>query len=1388
MIMHTRMNNENNIESLNESLSIENLETILEQNKPFKQIETKVKKIKNLEKKVFNSFRSLEKLFETLKLERQRNSQEGVVDSKLEKFKNALLVWVEIRDLFNEVVKEEYVSKKNRTNLEKKFNKFNNLLNELRSPETESKSELQINVEAKSEAEQVQIEQIETEEEQTQEVVENEAENTVIDTVLSNDNVQPEETTASNENNEKTEPEEKDNEKIKGDESVLFEIIEKIEAIDQFNEVLEKCERACEKFNEKEKLLEALNELQVIYNSLKKDNSRENDIPSEKLVDLKNILLMWREMYFVVNTSFIYEKNKLSEDNKGKLNSFYEKFIRSLNTYKEKYGLNSEAEQTKSEQTNTLNEDSEQDTMQKTELEDSPTQVEHINSDEEDADSLPGSIFLDIKGYGWPNISDIEEDVFTDSETENGQDQEEATTQEEATVTETNESDDDTQQEEVKKGGFLGKIVDSVKSKVSGFFRREKGKSKEQSQEEQPQEEDGEQKSESEEGQEGIKVLTEEQREVLEEIFEEKKEKKKEEISKKEQALNNLREGLLIALRYYVNSNKVLRANKRNKFILGLFLKSVNESYIEAESLARTSKEKYDTELLKYINILKELIKLKGVISDEFNNFEKIIKDQITQEIEKFKQLVEQTKEKLNMDNNNKKLLEETLNKLIEYLTNNCSNDNKFIENLNNDVKTEKNKFITDFNKDGKAKIEEMREQEKREKIGEFLNLEQVKKLKEKFETSENVNIEEKIERILYNLINSGKTEEEVIEYFQKINELLKDEFVDNDFISEFNEFLKGKILEENKDEFYSQIKENIGEILIGTVISSLENGKEGEIDFSDLKTLVTNKIKEFYLAVKRVNKFLSDGVILVGSEGNIVNNLNLDKKQEEAGETSAEFEESTQIESKLKLLDSKKIGKGENIYNFFVGQNLKMKNGSAVLVREIKSDFIVVMEQNGNLIPIFHDEIKDKLQETPSLEMSKLSGSESKEQEKWDELLGSVRDKFIRQPSSPDIFWEYQDALKQYFEANQNSFDGDYNAFLGQEKAILEALGNKNFESVIENLKQSFAVAKEAMDNKARAENKRAEENSKRNKTNETQTSSKEKTVEKPTTLTSKSTASSSPANVSSGGGITRVEKQKNKELGKKFEFAGQEWNQVMSVYFVEENHKSTIIINEVKDDEISFRSSDGGVLKKMSVNEWNELISNTESFVNSSNFSLEEIVDQKDRSSETDAQEENYVASLFSEEDEDTNNSENEKSDGVKKVFIAVIKEIKVGKNPELKQIKDDLIKKLEDEKNEINDSNFVNNLSIEEKFLISFINGLKFNGYLNSKTETAVKEFYAFTNLDNCNLYIVKDDSGMALAKHDKPVKNIGGILVEIENGGEINTVHYEINNNNFILVRD
>ncbi|MGI6314522.1 MAG: hypothetical protein ACOXZY_01285 [Patescibacteria group bacterium] len=1335
MIMHTRMNNENNIESLNESLSIESLETTLEQNKPIEEIETKAKKIKNLEKKVISYFNSLEKLFKELKLERQQNDvQEGVEDSKLEKLKEALLVWVGIRNLFNEVVKEKHVSKQNKINLGKKFDEFNSLLNELRNSGTESKSKLQINEEAEPEAEQVQIEQIEPEAEQTQEVVENEAENTVIDTVLSKDNAQLEETTASNENNEKTEPKEKDNEEIKDFESVLFEIIENINTIDEFSEVLEKCKAACEQFNEKEKLLEALKELQVIYNSLKEDNSRENDIPSEKLEDLKNILLIWREMYFVVNTSFIYENNELSEDKKEMLNSFYEGFIKSLNTYKEKYGLNSEEEQTKSEQTDILNESNEQDTMQ-TELEDSPTQVEYTNSVEEDVDSL--------------------ESISANSETENEQDQEEATTQEEAIATETKESDDGTQQEEVKKGGFLGKIVDSVKSKVSGFFRREKGKSEEQSQEGQPEEE---QKPEGEEGKEGIESLTEEQKEALEKITEkrldqmweicikERKEKIWEQIKEEITKLKNLRIEIIKAGRDYLSANLKNESDKKSEF---------------------------DKKMKEYEFCLKEMISLIVVVFDDNN----LIEEQLDQELQLLSDEFTKLNERPDMKARDRRYFKDIEEEIKNYFSKGHEIIVKQIESLIKSKKVElktslDNRFAEEIKKEIDSILNEKR-------INTIKQSELVEQLISKINNIDG--IQEKIDELIRELILSDKTDEEINDYITSINNILE-KGASNLVSEEESDKIKAWLLEkfgskEVENIYNDQIIPKLNKIIVQTLFFEIEKDNKKELTQEELQKLVEEAVKRNLFLVQQVEDVQNIDYVLYQADGDLID---LSKEVENESIDNQDLELELIEESKLKLLDSKKIGKGENIYNFFVGQNLKMKNGSAVLVREIKSDFIVVMEQSGNLIPIFHDEIKDKLQETPSLEMSKLSGSESKEQEKWNDLLGSVRDKFIRQPSSPDIFWEYQDALKQYFEANQDSFNNNYETFLDKEKTILEALGNKNFESVIENLKQSFAVAKEAMDNKARAEKKRAEEKSKRNKTNETQTSSKEKTVEKSTTPTSKSTASLSSTNVSSGGGITRVEKQKDKESGKKFEFAGQEWDQVMTVYLLGENNKSTIIINKVEDEKIFFSAK--GIEQKMNEKEWLEMIYRNKQLEEKAEFEKKE----QEQAEEERIREIENLSDLYKSETTDSQETKKKQEiseNKVKDIFLKLSENF-IG-DSWVEDIKNSLKGKIE--KAETIDETFFESLSPDEQFVFRFINGLykesgTIQGFVNSD-----QLFYATNNEKGNNLFIIVDKSFKnILLKHDKPVRNYDGTLVEVEDGN-IHPVKYNIVNNKIILER-
>jgi len=1344
MIMNTKMNNENNIESLNESLSIESLETTLEQNKPIEEIETKAKKIKNLEKKVISYFNSLEKLFKELKLERQQNDvQEGVEDSKLEKLKEALLVWVGIRNLFNEVVKEKHVSKQNKINLGKKFDEFNSLLNELRNSGTESKSKLQINEEAEPEAEQVQIEQIEPEAEQTQEVVENEAENTVIDTVLSKDNAQLEETTASNENNEKTEPKEKDNEEIKDFESVLFEIIENINTIDEFSEVLEKCKAACEQFNEKEKLLEALKELQVIYNSLKEDNSRENDIPSEKLEDLKNILLIWREMYFVVNTSFIYENNELSEDKKEMLNSFYEGFIKSLNTYKEKYGLNSEEEQTKSEQTDILNESNEQDTMQ-TELEDSPTQVEYTNSVEEDVDSL--------------------ESISANSETENEQDQEEATTQEEAIATETKESDDGTQQEEVKKGGFLGKIVDSVKSKVSGFFRREKGKSEEQSQEGQPEEE---QKPEGEEGQEGIEDLTEEQEEALEKInesklvqmwrtiIEERKEKIWEQIEEEIAKLRNLRIEIIKAGRDYLSANLKNESDKKSEF---------------------------GKKMKEYEFCLKEMISLIVVVfENNNNNNNNLIEEQLDKELQLLSNEFTKLNERPDMKARDRRYFKDIEEEIKNYFSKGHEIIVKQIESLIKSKKVElKTSLDKRFVEEIKKEIDSILNEER---INTIKQSESVEQLINKINNiQEGNNNEEKINELIRELILSGKTDEEINDYITNINNILEEDIsnlVTEEELNKIKTWLSNRFEsnEEIKNIYNDQIIPKLNKIIVQTLFFEIEKDNKKELTQEELQKLVEEAVKRNLFLVQQVEDVQNIDYVLYQADGDLID---LSKEVENESIDNQDLELELIEESKLKLLDSKKIGKGENIYNFFVGQDLKMKNGSAVLVREIKSDFIVVMEQSGNLISIFHDEIKDKLQETPSLEMSKLSGSESKEQEKWNDLLGSVRDKFIRQPSSLDIFWEYQDALKQYFEANQDSFNNNYETFLDKEKTILEALGNKNFESVIENLKQSFAVAKEAMDNKARAEKKRAEEKSKRNKTNETQTSSKEKTVEKSTTPTSKSTASLSSTNVSSGGGITRVEKQKDKESGKKFEFAGQEWDQVMTVYLLGENNKSTIIINKVEDEKIFFSAK--GIEQKMNEKEWLEMIYRNKQLEEKAEFEKKE----QEQAEEERIREIENLSDLYKSETTDSQETKKKQEiseNKVKDIFLKLSENF-IG-DSWVEDIKNSLKGKIE--KAETIDETFFESLSPDEQFVFRFINGLykesgTIQGFVNSD-----QLFYATNNEKGNNLFIIVDKSFKnILLKHDKPVRNYDGTLVEVEDGN-IHPVKYNIVNNKIILER-
>ena len=1342
--MNTKMNNENNIESLNESLSIESLETTLEQNKPIEEIETKAKKIKNLEKKVISYFNSLEKLFKELKLERQQNDvQEGVEDSKLEKLKEALLVWVGIRNLFNEVVKEKHVSKQNKINLGKKFDEFNSLLNELRNSGTESKSKLQINEEAEPEAEQVQIEQIEPEAEQTQEVVENEAENTVIDTVLSKDNAQLEETTASNENNEKTEPKEKDNEEIKDFESVLFEIIENINTIDEFSEVLEKCKAACEQFNEKEKLLEALKELQVIYNSLKEDNSRENDIPSEKLEDLKNILLIWREMYFVVNTSFIYENNELSEDKKEMLNSFYEGFIKSLNTYKEKYGLNSEEEQTKSEQTDILNESNEQDTMQ-TELEDSPTQVEYTNSVEEDVDSL--------------------ESISANSETENEQDQEEATTQEEAIATETKESDDGTQQEEVKKGGFLGKIVDSVKSKVSGFFRREKGKSEEQSQEGQPEEE---QKPEGEEGQEGIEDLTEEQEEALEKInesklvqmwrtiIEERKEKIWEQIEEEIAKLRNLRIEIIKAGRDYLSANLKNESDKKSEF---------------------------GKKMKEYEFCLKEMISLIVVVfENNNNNNNNLIEEQLDKELQLLSNEFTKLNERPDMKARDRRYFKDIEEEIKNYFSKGHEIIVKQIESLIKSKKVElKTSLDKRFVEEIKKEIDSILNEER---INTIKQSESVEQLINKINNiQEGNNNEEKINELIRELILSGKTDEEINDYITNINNILEEDIsnlVTEEELNKIKTWLSNRFEsnEEIKNIYNDQIIPKLNKIIVQTLFFEIEKDNKKELTQEELQKLVEEAVKRNLFLVQQVEDVQNIDYVLYQADGDLID---LSKEVENESIDNQDLELELIEESKLKLLDSKKIGKGENIYNFFVGQNLKMKNGSAVLVREIKSDFIVVMEQSGNLISIFHDEIKDKLQETPSLEMSKLSGSESKEQEKWNDLLGSVRDKFIRQPSSLDIFWEYQDALEQYFEANQDSFNNNYETFLDKEKTILEALGNKNFESVIENLKQSFAVAKEAMDNKARAEKKRAEEKSKRNKTNETQTSSKEKTVEKSTTPTSKSTASLSSTNVSSGGGITRVEKQKDKESGKKFEFAGQEWDQVMTVYLLGENNKSTIIINKVEDEKIFFSAK--GIEQKMNEKEWLEMIYRNKQLEEKAEFEKKE----QEQAEEERIREIENLSDLYKSETTDSQETKKKQEiseNKVKDIFLKLSENF-IG-DSWVEDIKNSLKGKIE--KAETIDETFFESLSPDEQFVFRFINGLykesgTIQGFVNSD-----QLFYATNNEKGNNLFIIVDKSFKnILLKHDKPVRNYDGTLVEVEDGN-IHPVKYNIVNNKIILER-
>ena len=1114
MIMNTKMNNENNIESFNESLSIESLKTTLEQNKPIEEIETKAKKIKNLEEKVISYFNSLKKLFKELKLERQQNDvQEGVEDSKLEKLKEALLVWVGIRDLFNKVVKEKYVSKKNRTNLEKKFDEFNDLLKELRSPETESKSKLQINEEAEPEAEQVQIEQIEPEAEQTQEVVENEAENTVIDTVLSKDNAQLEETTASNENNEKTEPKEKDNEEIKDFESVLFEIIENINTIDEFSEVLEKCKAACEQFNEKEKLLEAL----------------------EKINESK-LVQMWRTII---------------EERKEKI---------------------------------------------------------------------------------WKQIE--------------------------------------------------------------------------------------------------------------------------EEIAK----LRNLRIEIIKAGRDYLSANLKNESDKKSEF---------------------------GKKMKEYEFCLKEMISLIVVVfENNNNNNNNLFEEQLDQELQLLSDKFTKLNERPDMKARDRRYFKDIEEEIKNYFSKGHKIIVKQIESLIKSKKVElKTSLDKRFAKEIKKEIDSILNEERINTIKQSKSVEQL--ISKINSIQERNNNQEKIDELIRELILSDKTDEEINDYIISINNILEkgaSNLVIKEELDKIEAWLLKKFRPEEVENIYNdQIIPKLNKIIVQTLFFEIEKNNKKELTQEELQKLVEEAVKRNLFLVQQVEDVQNIDYVLYQADGDLIN---LGKEVENESIDNQDLEHELIEESKLKLLDSKKIGKGENIYNFFVGQDLKMKNGSAVLVREIKSnfigDFIVVMEQSGNLIPIFHDEIKDKLQETPSLEMSKLSGSESKEQEKWNDLLGSVRDKFIRQPSSPDIFWEYQDALKQYFEANQDSFNNNYETFLDKEKTILEALGNKNFESVIENLKQSFAVAKEAMDNKARAEKKRAEENSKRNKTNETQTSSKEKTVVKPTTSTYKSTASSSPANVSSGGRTTRVEKQKYKESGKKFEFAGQEWNQIMSVYLLEENNKSTIIINKVEDDEIFFSAN--GIEQKMNKEKWEDMIFRSKELEERDKIKREE----QEQAEEERIREIENLSDLYKSETTDSQETRNKREmseDKVKDIFLKLSENF-IG-DSWVEDIKKSLKGKIENAKTI--DETFFESLSPDEQFVFRFINGLykesgTIQGFVNSD-----QLFYATNNEKGNNLFIIVDKSFKnILLKHDKPVRNYDGTLVEVEDG-DIYPVKYNIVNNKIILER-
>ncbi|NLZ96955.1 MAG: hypothetical protein GX926_03120, partial [Candidatus Magasanikbacteria bacterium] len=1084
-------------------------------------------------------------------------------------------------------------------------------------------------------------------------------------------------------------------------------------------------------------------ELQVIYNSLKEDNSRENDIPSEKLEDLKNILLIWREMYFVVNTSFIYENNELSEDKKEMLNSFYEGFIKSLNTYKEKYGLNSEEEQTKSEQTDILNESNEQDTMQ-TELEDSPTQVEYTNSVEEDVDSL--------------------ESISANSETENEQDQEEATTQEKAIATKTKKSDNKTQQENDKKGGFLGKIVDSVKSKVSGFFRREKGKSEEQSQEGQPEEE---QKSEGEEGQEGIEDLTKEQREALGKIteersdqmwrtiIEERKEKIWKQIEEEIAKLRNLRIEIIKAGRDYLSANLKNESDKKSEF---------------------------GKKMKEYEFCLKEMISLIVVVfENNNNNNNNLIEEQLDQELQLLSDKFTKLNERPDMKARDRRYFKDIEEEIKNYFSKGHKIIVKQIESLIKSKKVElKTSLDKRFAKEIKKEIDSILNKKRINTIKQSKSVEQL--INKINNIQEGNNNEEKINELIRELILSGKTDEEINDYITNINNILE-KGASNSVIKKELDKIKAWLSnrfesnEEIKNIYNDQIIFKLNKIIVQTLFFEIEKDNKKELTQEELQKLVEEAVKRNLFLVQQVEDVQNIDYVLYQADGDLIN---LGKEVENESIDNQDLELELIEESKLKLLDSKKIGKGENIYNFFVGQNLKMKNGSAVLVREIKSDFIVVMEQSGNLIPIFHDEIKDKLQETPSLEMSKLSGSESKEQEKWNDLLGSVRDKFIRQPSSPDIFWEYQDALKQYFEANQDSFNNNYETFLDKEKTILEALGNKNFESVIENLKQSFAVAKEAMDNKARAEKKRAEEKSKRNKTNETQTSSKEKTVEKSTTPTSKSTASLSSTNVSSGGGITRVEKQKDKESGKKFEFAGQEWDQVMTVYLLGENNKSTIIINKVEDEKIFFSAK--GIEQKMNEKEWLEMIYRNKQLEEKAEFEKKE----QEQAEEERIREIENLSDLYKSETTDSQETKKKQEiseNKVKDIFLKLSENF-IG-DSWVEDIKNSLKGKIE--KAETIDETFFESLSPDEQFVFRFINGLykesgTIQGFVNSD-----QLFYATNNEKGNNLFIIVDKSFKnILLKHDKPVRNYDGTLVEVEDG-DIYPVKYNIVNNKIILER-